>query len=255
MKKKILSVALITLLSTSLYSKVGDVKSQKGFVSYTQIENKDIKNRLEKLTIFKRFQTKGFEVGDVYKFNNIDYNLIIDKNSDTGFILTKDDKIIFDNKVMIDGNGDLISKIPDPFKPIDMKGKYSKDVTFSLGKEGNPEIYVISDPDCPYCIEFEKKALDKIAEKFRVHVILVSLYDNQRKLHPYSMAKIEDILSEKEEDRRKKLSKIQGEKNKNWKKHKELNSQTYDIRYKELYKDIKFTGTPFLVDSTGRKLK
>lgn len=254
MKKILLSVAGITLLSTSLFAKIGDVTEKKGYVSYTEIETTKIKDRIKEWDVFARFEKQGFKIDKAYQFNNINYKMIFDKKSETSVIITNDDTILIDNKMLVNKKGELISKIPLPFKKIDMK-KYNKNITFSLGKKGLPEIYIISDPDCPGCIQLEEKGLDSLSEKYRVNVILISLYDPVGKLHPNSNAKIEDILSEPMDKRRNKLKEIQGGENENWISHKAKEDTLYHIKYKEMYKDLKFGGTPSIYSSEGRKLR
>ncbi len=46
-------------------------------------------------------------------------------------------------------------------------------VAFSYGK-GSKDIYIVTDPECPYCTRFEKAALGKL-DDYRVHVILMPL--------------------------------------------------------------------------------
>ena len=46
-------------------------------------------------------------------------------------------------------------------------------VSFSYGK-GSKELYLVTDPECPYCGRFEKEAQGKL-DDYRVHVILFPL--------------------------------------------------------------------------------
>lgn len=258
MKKIGISLLLSGLLSINLIAndKLQEKKefNKIGFVSYSKIDNSIIEKKLGNSSLYKMFKSKGFKLKNSYKFKNMNNYLITDDNSKTSFIITNDNLIIFDKGMILNDKGELLSKIPEPFKPINMKKKYSNLVAFSVGNDKNPEIYVITDPDCPFCVEFEQKALKEISKKYKVNIILTSLYSEQRKMHPNSIAKIEDIMKEPKEKRLKKLEEIQGIKNKKWVKHDAVNKETYDIRYKELYKDLDFTGTPFIVDSNGKKL-
>lgn len=56
--------------------------------------------------------------------------------------------------------------------PIDAK-IVKEGIAFSYGK-GKKEIYLITDPECPYCSRFEKEANGKL-EDYTVHVILFPL--------------------------------------------------------------------------------
>ncbi len=48
-----------------------------------------------------------------------------------------------------------------------------KGVSFSYG-EGKKDLYLVTDPECPYCVKFEKASKGKLDE-YRVHVILYPL--------------------------------------------------------------------------------
>lgn len=70
-------------------------------------------------------------------------------------------------------------------------------VSFSYGK-GNKEIYIVTDPECPYCSQFEKSVAGKLSD-YRVHVILMSL-----SFHKKAPAMIEWIMQGKDDVQRKK---------------------------------------------------
>jgi len=243
---KLLLGALV--LSVASFNLMADkVLSAKGQVSYSQIKTSTIEAKMKDMPQYKFWQKKGFKISNAYKFVNEPYYYVEDAKTGLAFILTEDDKIIIDKKMMINANGELFSKIHEP---VDMKGKYQDLVAFSLGKEGTPALYVITDPDCPYCVKFEQKTLDKLAKNNRVHVILTAL-----SFHPDSPAKIEDIMALSEDKRRAEMVRIQGLKNKVWKKHSPKDKTSYGVKLANLYKDVSFSGTPFVTDSTGRKLK
>ena len=83
--------------------------------------------------------------------------------------ITKDEKyLIFGN--VLDNKGQAVkAEFPMNTKAIE------KGVSFSFGS-GKKELYVVTDPECPYCKKFEdasiKAGLDK---KYRIHVILMPL--------------------------------------------------------------------------------
>lgn len=70
-------------------------------------------------------------------------------------------------------------------------------VAFSYGS-GNKEIYIITDPECPYCTRFEKSIHGKLNE-YRVHVILFPL-----SFHQKAPAMIEWIMQGKNDIEKKK---------------------------------------------------
>jgi len=68
-------------------------------------------------------------------------------------------------------------------------------VAFSYGT-GKKEIYLVTDPECPYCIKFEKSAQGKLND-YTVHVILFPL-----SFHKKSPAMVEWIMQGKDDSER-----------------------------------------------------
>lgn len=81
------------------------------------------------------------------------------------------------------------------FFPKDAKA-IKEGVSFSYGK-GSKEIYVVTDPECPYCTRFEKAVAGKL-DDYRVHVILFPL-----SFHKKSPAMIEWIMQGKDDVQKK----------------------------------------------------
>ena len=69
-------------------------------------------------------------------------------------------------------------------------------VSFSYGK-GSKELYVVTDPECPYCSKFEKAVQGKL-DDYTVHVILFPL-----SFHKKSPAMVEWILQGKDDAEKK----------------------------------------------------
>ena len=69
-------------------------------------------------------------------------------------------------------------------------------VSFSYGK-GSKEIYIVTDPECPYCTRFEKAVAGKLDE-YRVHVILFPL-----SFHKKAPAMVEWIMQGKDDVQKK----------------------------------------------------
>lgn len=80
--------------------------------------------------------------------------------------------------------------------PKDLK-VIQEGVAFSYGK-GNKDLYIVTDPECPYCSRFEKAAQGKL-DDYRVHVILYPL-----SFHKKAPAMIEWIMQGKGDEERKK---------------------------------------------------
>jgi len=80
--------------------------------------------------------------------------------------------------------------------PKDLKA-IKEGVAFSYGS-GSKDLYIVTDPECPYCSKFEKAAAGKL-DDYRVHVVLMPL-----SFHKKAPAMIEWILQGKGDAERKK---------------------------------------------------
>lgn len=121
---------------------------------------------------------------------------------------------------------------------------------FTVGS-GSEEIFVFTDPDCPYCEQFEKSFVF-LDPKYKLYVYLFPLDS-----HPDSKPKSEYILSKPFEERAEIYKRIQGVKNTNfeWKnkdisKGKEL--LTPMMEYQNEFVGVK--GTPYVLDKEGKKV-
>ena len=65
-------------------------------------------------------------------------------------------------------------------------------ITFSYGS-GKKELYLLTDPECPYCVKFEQYAKGKL-DDYRVHVILYPL-----PFHKKAPAMVEWVLQGKDD--------------------------------------------------------
>jgi thiol:disulfide interchange protein DsbC len=98
-------------------------------------------------------------------------------------------------------------------------------VAFSYGK-GSKDIYIVTDPECPYCSRFEKEIVGKL-DDYKVHVILFPL-----SFHKKSPAMVEWIMQGKDDvEKKERFEEIM------------LKAST---KYKELIKDEK---KPFVYSS------
>lgn len=70
-------------------------------------------------------------------------------------------------------------------------------ISFSYGN-GSKDLYIVTDPECPYCSRFEKAAAGKLGD-YRVHVILMPL-----SFHKKAPAMIEWIMQGKDDSTKKK---------------------------------------------------
>ncbi len=102
-------------------------------------------------------------------------------------------------------------------------------VAFSYGK-GSKDIYIVTDPECPYCSKFEKAIAGKL-DDYRVHVILFPL-----SFHKKSPAMVDWIMMGKDEaEKKERFEEIM------------LKAST---KYKELIKDAK---NPYVYSSATQQ--
>jgi thiol:disulfide interchange protein DsbC len=130
--------------------------------------------------------------------------------------------------------------------PIDEK-IVKEGVSFTFGK-GNKDLYVVTDPECPFCRIMENKTKDNLEKNYRVHVILfpLSFHKNAKAMSCYILAGKTD--SEKAKRFRETL--LGGNEWKNYKPSKEELQKCY----KELEKsqkaafELQAKGTPSVYD-------
>ncbi|MBN2824484.1 MAG: thioredoxin fold domain-containing protein [Campylobacterales bacterium] len=93
------------------------------------------------------------------------------------------------------GQGFMVDGTPLSFKK---DAKVVKEgVSFSYGK-GKKELYVITDPQCPYCVKFQK-AMEGKLDDYTVHVILFPL-----SFHKKAPVMIEWIMQGKDDSEKQK---------------------------------------------------
>ncbi|NPA11860.1 MAG: thioredoxin fold domain-containing protein [Epsilonproteobacteria bacterium] len=113
------------------------------------------------------------------------YVIEIDTKRGKGLLyLTKDLKYtiigqVIDNKTM----KPLIPNFPKNLQTI------NKGVMFTFGK-GKKEIYLVTDPECPFCKKLEKEKGEFIKNNYKVHVILFPLpfHKNAKAMSYYILA-------------------------------------------------------------------
>ena len=97
--------------------------------------------------------------------------------------VTKDKKYTILGKV-IDKNGRLLApNFPKNVETI------KKGVMFTFGK-GDKDIYIVTDPECPFCRMLEKQKKDILKNNYKVHVILMPLpfHKNAKAMSYYILA-------------------------------------------------------------------
>jgi len=89
-----------------------------------------------------------------------------------------------------------------------------KGVMFTFGK-GNKDIYLVTDPECPFCRMMEKQKKDILEKNYKVHVILypLSFHKNAKAMSYYVLA------GKNDEERAKRLKEVLSGSNE-WKNYK-----------------------------------
>lgn len=126
----------------------------------------------------------------------------------------------------------------------------NKDLAAFTYGNGEKEVYLFTDPDCPYCIQFEQQ-LAKLKPEYKIYVYLFPL----ESIHPDARKKSEYIMSLPKDKRAEAYKAVQGVKttNTDWKVDvsQEVKDSIRDmIKYQNDYVGVK--GTPFLVDKNGK---
>jgi thiol:disulfide interchange protein DsbC len=120
-------------------------------------------------------------------------------------------------------------------------------ISFTFGK-GKKDLYVVTDPECPFCRMMEQKTKDTLAKNYRVHVILFPLpfHKNAKNMSCYILAGKNDA----ERTKRFKETLLGGE---NWKNYKPSKAELQKC-YQELEKskkaatELQAKGTPSVYD-------
>jgi len=126
-------------------------------------------------------------------------------------------------------------------------------VMFTFGK-GNKEIYLVTDPECPYCRMMEAKTKKNLEKNYKVHVILFPL-----SFHKHAKAMSYYILAGKTEaEKAKRFQEVLGGSNewKNYKPTKEEKAK-FDKMLKESQKAVEelgARGTPTVYDDKFNKV-
>ena len=98
--------------------------------------------------------------------------------------ITKNKKYTILGNVLNNKNGSPLTANFPVNKKIVQNG-----ISFTFGK-GNRDIYIVTDPECPYCRMMESKMKDNLEKNYKVHVILfpLSFHKNAKAMSYYILA-------------------------------------------------------------------
>ncbi len=263
-KKSILAVLISSSLLLSAcggnnLDKKFDSPIDKNKASSTQ--NSTSSSAYNQEETIKNLDGKGLEVQSIYCIDGVDaFNMVVVKekadtqNNTLKIFVSKNgenflpalinlktgenilDKFI--SKNITDGDkkssNDMISKI--------MNNELDKSQVF-VEKKGNGErkLFVITDPDCPFCKKLEQETLENLD-----NVEITYLYYPILSLHPDALNKTNKLWDEDNAKRVENYKKFiaTGELPKNGKE-----KSSYNFDYAEnISKGVALTGTPFLVN-------
>ena len=171
------------------------------------------------------------------------YIIIIDTPRGKALLyVTADKKYTVLGKV-IDKNGKVL--LPDLPKNAQT---VKNGVMFTFGK-GNKDIYVVTDPECPFCRMMEKQKRDVLSKNYRVHVILMPL-----PFHKHAKAMSYYILAGKTDEERAKRMKETLEGSNAWKNFHPTKEQIKKFneelkKAKKAANELGAQGTPSVYDS------
>ncbi|GAB6045729.1 hypothetical protein JCM11957_13270 [Caminibacter profundus] len=129
-----------------------------------------------------------------------------------------------------------------------------KGIMFTFGK-GNKEIYLVTDPECPFCRMLEKQKKEILEKDYKVHVILLplSFHKNAKAMSYYVLA------GKTDKERAKRLSEVLSGSVK-WKKYKPTPEEKakFDKELaasKKAAAELGARGTPTIFDSNFNQIE
>ena len=170
------------------------------------------------------------------------------KSGSGNIYITEDKKYTILGRVISNKNRTALSanfhKIHFPVNSEIVK----KGIAFSFGKVGNKDLYVVTDPQCPYCRRFEEMSKGKLKD-YRVHIIIMPL-----SFHRHAKAMTYYILAGKTDaEKLKRFKETVTRENTNYKNFTPTKAQlASDLQYLEnsqkAAKELGAKGTPSVYD-------
>jgi thiol:disulfide interchange protein DsbC len=171
MKKVILSLSIVASL----------------FASDKLLSQKELNDVLKASILYPKLQQdlkKGIiKVRGVYKDSFYIIN-VKTKRGSGNFYVSKDKKYTILGRVLNNKTGAPLTANFPVNKEVVQNG-----ILFTFGK-GKKDLYIVTDPECPYCRMMEAKTKDKLAKDYRVHIILfpLSLHKDAKAMSYYILA-------------------------------------------------------------------
>ncbi|GAX86723.1 thiol:disulfide interchange protein DsbC [Lebetimonas natsushimae] len=229
MKKLFLSLGIVISLfaSDKLLSQNELNNVLKSSILYPRL-SQDIKKGIIKV--------RGVKKNGFYIIN------IQTKRGAGNIYITADKKYTIIGRIINNKNGNTLQGNFPVNKKIVTEG-----VSFTFGK-GKKDLYVVTDPECPFCRMMEKKTKDNLSKNYRVHVILFPLpfHKDAKNMSCYILAGKTD----KEKAKRFKETLLGGNEWKNYKPSKiELQKCMQALeKSKKAANELQARGTPSVYD-------
>jgi thiol:disulfide interchange protein DsbC len=156
--------------------------------------------------------------------------------------ITGDKKYTILGRIINNKNGNVL----EGNFPINKK-TVKEGISFTFGK-GKKDLYVVTDPECPFCRMMEKKTKENLEKNYRVHVILfpLSFHKNAKAMSCYILAGKTDS----EKAKRFKETLLGGNEWKNYKPSKAELQKCYQEleKSKKAANELQAKGTPSVYD-------
>jgi len=243
MKRIVLPITAALVLNTALFAKTE--KKESKYLPKDQVIKllKIMPNSGKLINGYKNHTT------NIYVEKKDGFYVVMIKGQRRGqFYISKDKKYaIFGTVVDLKTKKSIMGDFP-------LNTKIIKDgVAFTYGS-GNKDIYLVTDPQCPYCRMLENKKGDELLKKYRIHVIIFPL-----PFHQYARPMTKYILAGKnDEERAARLRRILHGSNE-WKNFHPTAKEEAKIN-KEMQKmqkavnELGANGTPSVYDSNFKQI-
>jgi thiol:disulfide interchange protein DsbC len=212
----------------------------KSFLIST-LEKKEVLNSIYKVSpILKLYINQGLIKARVFKDKQFYIVKLFTPQGSQNLYLTLDKRYLISGEVI-----DL--KTRTPLLPPANKEIVKKGVMFSFGK-GKKDIYIVTDPECPFCRKLEKEKGKYLAKHYRIHIILfpLSFHKNAKAMSYYILA------GKTDKERVKRMQEILKGSD-NWKSYKPTKEEKrkFDKELKKAKKaavELGVSGTPSVYD-------
>ena len=202
------------------------------------IEIKNVLSHNKILAPLAKYITKGYDNGKYYIFK------LPVRGNPTAYITKSGETFI---GIGFDKQGKVIKQ------PINAN-IVKKGIAFSFGKKGGEELYIVTDPECPFCRRFAKMSEGKL-KNYRIHIILMPL-----SFHHDSKAMCYYILAGKtDKEKEERFKNTITQKNTNYKNFTPTKSQlaadsNYLLDGKKAADELGATGTPSVYDKNFKPI-